>query len=112
MSQTNQHGVHINQVSDHVKKWFKYMPDDITPEDVLSFESQHKEALQAYPPMMASIVSKDVTYPGCYIASRLRKSGKVKEERIQEILFSLGRTAFFNQKEVWKNAMHTYKKIK
>lgn len=109
MSATNKHGVHISEVSDHVKKWVKYMPSDVTPEDVISFKQQHDEAIQNYPPMMASMVSKDVTYPGCYIASRLRAKG-VSEDDIQKLLFQLGGAAFFNQKTHWKLCMDTLKK--
>lgn len=107
----NKYGVHINQVSDHVKSWVKYMPDDITTGDVQSFKQQHDDAIKNYPPMMASLVTKDVTYPGCYIASRLRAKGIMTEEQINNLLFKLGGAAMFNQAGHWKLCMETMKKV-
>lgn len=111
MSRINDNGINIKEVSDHVKMWYKYMPQDITQEDVNNFKSQHQQAV-GDDDLMGGIISKDVTYPGCYIASRLRESGKMSDEEIDSLLFDLGKQAFMDQKGHWKRCMQTFQKIK
>ena len=110
MSKINKHGVNIKEVSKYVKTWTKYMPVDITKEDVASFKRQHDEASMGG--LLANLISIDVTFPGCYIASRLRESRKMSEDDIQGLLFTLGRVAAFDQKGHWKRCMQVYKKHK
>jgi len=106
----NKNGVNIKEVSKYVKTWTNYMPKDITSEDVISFKRQHEEASMGG--LLSMMISIDVTFPGCYIASRLRASGKVPEDDIQNLLFTLGRQAVSDQKGHWKRCMQAYKKYK
>ena len=104
MSVTNTHGVHITQVSDYVKKWYKYMPDDITQEMMSKFEQEHEKALSVYPEAIRQFITKDVTYPGVYAAQKLREHGTIEKD-VQAFLFTSGRQAFMDQRNHWKNTM-------
>jgi hypothetical protein len=88
------------------------MPTDITKEDIISFKEQHDEALQDMPKMMRELISIDVTYPGCYFASRCRRDKLLPEDEINSELFRLGRCAFSNMSGQWELVMETLNELK
>lgn len=107
MSKTRK-GIKISQVSKYLESWEKYMPNDITKEEIKQWKKDHKEATESgFLP-----IPIDVTYPGCYIASRIRKEKLLPEHEIQELLFTLGRTSFVNMKNSWKHAMEQLEELR
>jgi hypothetical protein len=114
INRLNRHGVHIKDVSDHLKTWPKYMPDDITHKYVKFLEEGRKHAMDSDPMLkfLETVISKDVSYAGSYVAWHIRSEKLLSEEKIDELLFNLGRSAFGDQKGHWKRCMAAYKSLK
>lgn len=104
----NTNGIDITQVSDHLKEWYSYMPNDITLEDIVDFDRAHKAAIKEYPSFITQFMTKDVTFPGCYLASRLREKG-ISQQELDQLNFNLGRLAMMDAQGQWKRVMKIYK---